>query len=539
VPAIRWLRVNIPYDDYTLVHPVLTLHWAGANDLRLLREDGTLFANGGQIDSRAVPSWPIRFRAEPLAPTTECIVRVLGEADNVTGEKAVDTIHARVVNVDLDVDANHDGAITVADEPLEETAGGYVCVGTNSLTPITLTLAPKPGLPGKLTLSANVGDTRIKVWQDAGRTVRVTLPKVWIAGAAIPGTLHVEGITPSAVARDVELRLEYDENPAGQSNPLFKCEDRVRLTVLKVDLITPAGDPTNAPVGSGDGQNEFTFSTNTPGVLEMNLKAEVSPTGVATQIKDQCLFSVDAIAGSTLAWDAANPGGKPTASNDFLLATVRFSGLPSANSALGAKKAAIFFNGAKCDEESCEVFFPKSATNHPGGQAGSPNWYFYWSQTTANGANTTMVYTNGPSSYYDYFAGRTIFIDADTCDSHIAAWGTPQGIDCFAWVTAHEAKHHTQLTGFWPTNWVAAQDIDSDWLPNNQETNYMPGRAYSPTNAATFPDTVGYGQNPIPDYEDINMRSQTSPYGLDVLWSNGTANAEDWANPGKNSATTY
>ena len=194
---------------------------------------------------------------------------------------------------------------------------------------------------------------------------------------------------------------------------------------------------------------------------------------------------------------------------------------------------------AKCDEESCEVFFPKSATNHPGGQAGSPNWYFYWSQTTANGANTTMVYTNGPSSYYDYFAGRTIFIDADTCDSHIAAWGTPQGIDCFAWVTAHEAKHHTQLTGFWPTNWVAAQDIDSDWLPNNQETNYMPGRAYSPTNAATFPDTVGYGQNPIPDYEDINMRSQTSPYGLDVLWSNGTANAEDWANPGKNSATTY
>jgi hypothetical protein len=47
-----------------------------------------------------------------------------------------------------------------------------------------------------------------------------------------PGTLYVEGIAPSATARDVELRLEYDENPEGQSNSLFKCEDRVKLTVL-------------------------------------------------------------------------------------------------------------------------------------------------------------------------------------------------------------------------------------------------------------------------------------------------------------------
>ena len=223
-------------DDYTLVHPVLTLHWAGANDLRLLREDGTSFPNGGQIDSRAVPSWPLRFRVEPLSPTPEFVVRLLGEADNVTGEKAVDTIHGRIVNADLDVDANYDDVINGADEPLEETPGGLACVRTNNLTPITLTLAPKPGLPGKLTLSANVDDTRIKVWQDAGRTVPVALPKVWNAGAAAPGTLYVEGITPSAAVRDVELRLEYDENPQGQDNPLFKCEDRVRLTIIKVDL---------------------------------------------------------------------------------------------------------------------------------------------------------------------------------------------------------------------------------------------------------------------------------------------------------------
>lgn len=67
----------------------------------------------------------------------------------------------------------------------------------------------------------------------------------------------------------------------------------------------------------------------------------------------------------------------------------------------------------------------------------------------------------------------------------------------------------------------------------------MPGRPYSATNSATYPDTIGYGANPIPDTEDINMRSQVSPYGLDDLWSTGAANTEDWSNPGKNSTVEY
>jgi hypothetical protein len=237
IPAIRWLLVQIPYDDYGPVHPIMTLHCVDAHVLRLLNEDGTSFPNGGQIDSRIVPSWPIRFRAEPLAPVTECIVRVLGEADNVTGEKATDTIRARVVNVDLDVEADGQPGITDGDEPKEENPGGYACVGTNNLTPIKLTLQPGK-LPGILTLSATMGGHRIRVWRDAGRTVEVSLATgvVWNADAALPSTLYVEGIASSAAARDVELRLEYDENPQGQNNPLFKCADVVRLTVIKAEF---------------------------------------------------------------------------------------------------------------------------------------------------------------------------------------------------------------------------------------------------------------------------------------------------------------
>ena len=188
------------------------------------------------------------------------------------------------------------------------------------------------------------------------------------------------------------------------------------------------------------------------------------------------------------------------------------------NDAFGKKKAILLLNGRKLEESDYEVFFPKNATNHPGGQAGSPNWFYYWGQTSANKGNTTIKYLNATRSYYDYASDRTIFIANDAALSQISIWGTPKGIDCYAWTTAHEAKHHRQITNFWPTQWRAVDDTDMDWLPNDQEPIYMPGRPYSPTNPATYPDVFGYGQNPIRDCEDINMRSQNPPYSLDKLW---------------------
>ena len=130
--------------------------------------------------------------------------------------------------------SRYDGKIDDADEPLEMNPGGLVCVCTNNLTKIELTLKPD-GLPGKVTLSATEGGERIRIWQNPDRTDQIILPKAWNAGAQ-PGALYVEGIINSAAVRDVGLRLEYDENPPGQDNALFKCEDRVKLTVVKVGL---------------------------------------------------------------------------------------------------------------------------------------------------------------------------------------------------------------------------------------------------------------------------------------------------------------
>ena len=121
--------------------------------------------------------------------------------------------------------------------------------GQVTQTPIRLTLQPA-GLPDRVILSANVGDTRIRLWRNANRTGEIVLPKTWNTIAATPSVLHVEGVTNSITARDIALTLTYDENPPNKSNPLFKCEDRVRLTVFKVD-ITPANMNATESLDSG------------------------------------------------------------------------------------------------------------------------------------------------------------------------------------------------------------------------------------------------------------------------------------------------
>jgi hypothetical protein len=165
-------------------------------------------------------------------------------------------------------------------------------------------------------------------------------------------------------------------------------------------------------------------------------------------------------------------------------------------------------------------------------------------QTPANQTNGyATVYNNGSRSFYNFLSDRKIYISNDAAGLLIPAWGSPVGIDAFAWATAHEAKHHTQLPAFWPGGvYDPTQDNDApqgDYIRDSQEANYMPGRPYDPAKRHTYSDTIGYNNGAagflIEDFEDINMRSQTPPFALDMLWANGSADQFDWSNPGKNS----
>lgn len=257
VADIRQILLNSPFDDDERegrltfpygkrVNPDISLGWEANGVLKLIRMDGTSripIPNPWNINARDFDNprqWPLLFEVAPLQATKSFTISAEGQEDDVK-DKALDRIHGRVVNVDIDVDSDYDGDIDDEDEPLETVQGGVACVGEDNLTGINLAIAPDlTQLPGKLTLSATKSGNRIRVWQDGQRTTELVLPKTWRNVGQIPGTLYVEGLEASAAMRDVELTLEYDETPVGTPQGrqhLFKCEDKIALTIINVDLI--------------------------------------------------------------------------------------------------------------------------------------------------------------------------------------------------------------------------------------------------------------------------------------------------------------
>jgi hypothetical protein len=340
---------------------------------------------------------------------------------------------------------------------------------------------------------------------------------------------------------------EWPKNAADE--PMNK-----KAKLISVKLITPAGDPVNSPVEAGtdianipDGANEFTYSSATTGVLTIKLKAKVEGIGGMSQnFQDKFKFEVDAVGESTMAWETGNENGKATVNGDFLEAKVTFTGLPENNSDFGKKKARVVVDGQKAEEKEFEVFFPAYEKNHPndiGDEPESMNWYHYWKQTSAGGSRNyrydNSIQNSGQTDHSS--SGWRVRISSVACKEGIPGAGLPGGIDYFAWIVRHEAKHLSQFSAFWGSgDRIVADDPDGDFVPTANEPTYLLGRPFAPNIFATYLDTIGYypyAGTAIPDCEDICMRSQSSPTQLDILWTNGSANSADWANPGKQHQT--
>ena len=237
--------------------------------------------------------------------------------------------------------------------------------------------------------------------------------------------------------------------------------DTVKVYVVQVELVTPKGDPVAAPKNSGDGQNEFTFNNASPGVLTVNFKAKVTPNTVdLNKVKDKVFFTV-ANVGSAPTWDGANPGGKSSVSGTDLVAKASFSGLPANNADFGIKNVELKFDGNVIESPNVEVFFNRDATNHPGGQAGSPNWFHYWLEAIGGRANTQYVAALGGNFgetpgmlHWSYTVAQDktrvdISDVAKTSDSGdaCASGGKKMttGIDTFEDTVLHENHHTVQV----------------------------------------------------------------------------------------------
>ena len=356
----------------------------------------------------------------------------------------------------------------------------------------------------------------------------------WLLMAGTQLELSVKAVRPEV---DVKFTLKGEPDVVSHE----RAVDYVRAMCAKVEFVTPAGDPVSAPKDAGDGQNEFTFSTASTGVLTMNLKAKVTPAAAAPIMAADCHFEVDAVGTSAMAWAAANPKGKATSNGAFLTATVAFTGLPDKNDAFGKKKAILLLNGRKLDENDYEVFFPKNATNHPGGQAGSPNWFYYWKEGGVCGIPSDCIFD--PQAEYGWTQPWTdnivrIGIDAaeintgpETYTSRLAGFGsitttgTGRGIKCVAETIQHE-QHHLYL---YKTYHGFGADPDSDGIPSLVEPT-EDGVVSCPTNS----DTYRLGGDYCP-YGDNEVRCRRIEMRLTIT----IRPAQDWANPGCQSFSQF
>jgi hypothetical protein len=116
----------------------------------------------------------------------------------------------------------------------------------------------------------------------------------------------------------------------------------------------------------------------------------------------------------------------------------------------------LLLDGKLCAKTKVEIFFARDATNHPGGQANSPNWFHYWSQLrpgdklkyggTSNAQNAEVEATrrwtyNGPVDKKEI----TIY---DGTKGKYRSYGVGEefsGIDRFLGTVKHEARHVTQI----------------------------------------------------------------------------------------------
>jgi len=344
--------------------------------------------------------------------------------------------------------------------------------------------------------------------------------------------LYVEGIAPGSNT----LAWTY----SAQTN----CADKILVTVFKIDLVTPAGDPVASPVDSGDGQNEFTYDNANPGVLNVHLKASVLPSGVASQIASRCAFAVSDIATSTKSWAPGSPNGTPSSSNDFLVAQAIFTGLPVNNSAFGSKTASVTLDAVEMKNNPYEVFFPKWGYNHGGGNPYEPNWFFYWKDGSVAGIPNNAIYDASADYGYvmpgvdsilrlgplaaDANSGPEVFNSQNTTYGSLIVTGQGEGTLCVAETVEHELYHLTIYQDV-----QSKTDTDSDGVADSSEPN-LTGVSSDPNDGDTYRmrDVYGsvylsYGDN------EIRCRKKELDHTVQVF------PAQDWANPGGQNVNVY
>ncbi len=344
----------------------------------------------------------------------------------------------------------------------------------------------------------------------------------------------------------------------------FDVDANITPTAALVDVVLTSPDATVFPILDtvADDRNRFTYDF-TSGVL-------MNPAWGATFVGILANSAATSFTSFSVGSDNGTPGTKTVVAGNTVSQQFTYTGLPLHNSDFGNKQVTMIvgspFNTTQT--AAVQVFFGKAATNHPlpdlpiapfmftSRPQVTPNWYYYWSQTSANDGSVHYFAGNGPGvtdtglTYYDTAgntgfavpknAWTTVIYDRAGYSTAAGTWNNAEGIDLFANIVRHEAQHLADMNLYWnkgPRIANLDKDIDNDLksstynqvigdsIPDSLEMNLEPGHAYNPLLRATFSDTFHYGVDPLPDEEDYCLCHQ-------AYWSNGSADKLDWASPG-------
>ena len=250
--------------------------------------------------------------------------------------------------------------------------------------------------------------------------------------------------------------------------------------------------------------------------------------------------------------------------------TFTYENMPKQNSDFGEKRLTAKTSGT-CDcrqEEIVRTFYPDVDSNHP--DDSTPNWFYYWKQTSAVPAEArrmlefrqSVTDPNTPGqaiARYDQQSQKILISDAafgakacrgEVDDSRAPTGRQDEGIDCFGNTVRHELQHRTDAITWWggpggpyavnQLEWFL-KDWDHDQVPNTVEeslTECKPGEwTNAPIDLAKVltmqDDLIERGkrtwftcrQRPFTDVTDAEINA----YRQGWTWPVGSVNSEDWS----------
>ena len=345
-------------------------------------------------------------------------------------------------------------------------------------------------------------------------------------------------------------RMEYKITIGGSGKKPAEKEEKRPPSVR---IVKPAGG------------EQFSFDVARPGVLEIEAEAVVEG-----DCDSPATWKVEDVAGSEKRLMPEEPSDT---------VKIRYEGLPMENDAFGRKKITASACG-KSDSVTVEVFFDPKAKNHPGeGEGETPNWFYYWGQTSA-GKGFSPSYMKaepcGSKAVGAYFFDQNkIYLFSKMYDGVCFRrndGAQAKGIDCYAETLIHESIHQKELRYWWNNvpssdsslisyfihnwnfiltdgpkpstctigvwellerkfrNWIASVDSDGDLVPNYIEKALAGCDPGNPFSCAGVPAHVMMYAQSIGHKIDVDMNTYRISW---KKWKIGSADEEDWSRCGK------